>query len=240
MLNFKKIIGYTFVNNTMDELVNEVHARISHSQKTFIVTANPEIVTYAQSDTEYERILKGADFIIPDGVGIIFASKLLGNPLLERLTGFDLMERLLSVSNTHKYKVYLLGTEPNVIDLSAANIKKKFSNINIVGFHHGYFDNDEHIIREINIKMPDIIFVGTGFPRQEKWIANNLPKFRKGVFMGVGGCLNVWAGVDKRAPKIWRDLHLEWGYRLVKQPSRYKRMLAIPVFLKKVLNKEFY
>jgi N-acetylglucosaminyldiphosphoundecaprenol N-acetyl-beta-D-mannosaminyltransferase len=239
MLNFKELLGYRFVNNTMDELVEEVQERITSSQKTFIVTANPEIVTYAHSDIEYGSVLKGADFIIPDGVGIIFASKILDNPIQERLTGFDLMEQLLKVSNTNKFKIYLLGTMPNVIDLTAANINKKYPYIQVVGFHHGFFEDDEFIIEEIRLKKPDIIFVGTGFPKQEKWISNNLHHFTKGVFMGVGGCLNVWAGVDKRAPKVWRDLNLEWIYRLIKQPTRFKRMLAIPVFIKKVLNKEF-
>jgi N-acetylglucosaminyldiphosphoundecaprenol N-acetyl-beta-D-mannosaminyltransferase len=239
MLNFKELLGYKFVNNTMDELVDEIQVRLSLSQKTFIVTPNPEIVTYAQSDKEYNRVLKGADFIIPDGVGIIFAAKIAGKPLKERLTGFDLMERLLILANSKHYKIYLLGTEPNVIDKTAANINKKYPHINIVGFHHGFFKDDRPIIEEIKHKKPDIVLVGTGFPKQEKWIASNLHHFTKGVFMGIGGCLNVWAGVDKRAPKVWRDLNLEWGYRLIKQPSRFKRMLAIPIFIKKVLNKEF-
>jgi N-acetylglucosaminyldiphosphoundecaprenol N-acetyl-beta-D-mannosaminyltransferase len=238
MLNFKEVIGFKFINNTMDELVNEVHGRISHSQKTFIVTVNPEIIMYSQSDSHYNKVLKEADIITPDGAGIIMASKILGDPLQERLAGFDLMERLLMVSNKHNYGIYLLGTKPNVIDLTAANIKKKYPNINIVGFHHGYFDDDQNIINEIKEKKPDIVFLGLGFPYQEKWISKNKSQFSKGIFMGVGGCFNVWAGVDKRAPRIWRELNLEWFYRLLMQPWRYKRMTAIPIFLKKVLSKE--
>ncbi|MDR4949948.1 WecB/TagA/CpsF family glycosyltransferase [Neobacillus cucumis] len=239
MLNFKEVVGYDFVDNTMDELVREVHSRIVLSQKTFIVTANPEIVTYAQSHTSYQHVLKSSDLIIPDGAGIILASKLLGKPLQERLTGFDLMSRLLALSDNKNYKIYLLGTKPNIIDLSAFNIKRAFPNIEIVGFHHGYFDSDREIISEIKEKRPDIIFVGLGFPKQEKWIFKNLNKFDKGVFIGVGGCLNIWAGVNKRAPRVMRDLNLEWLYRLIKEPSRSKRMLAIPIFLKRVFRNEF-
>ncbi|WP_040207119.1 WecB/TagA/CpsF family glycosyltransferase [Neobacillus jeddahensis] len=239
MLNVREVLGFSFVNNTMDELVMELQNRIAQSQKTFIVTANPEIITYAQSNKYYEDILKNSDYIIPDGVGIILASKILGRPLQERLTGFDLMTRLLSLSTQKQYNVYLLGTEPHIIDLSAENIKMAFPHINIVGFHHGYFHTDEEIICDIQEKKPDMVFVGLGFPKQEKWISDNLHHFDKGVFIGIGGCLNIWAGVNKRAPKVMRDLNLEWLYRLVKEPSRSKRMLAIPIFLKRIFRHEY-
>jgi N-acetylglucosaminyldiphosphoundecaprenol N-acetyl-beta-D-mannosaminyltransferase len=241
MVNYKEVLGYRFVDNTMDELVEEIHSRITLSQKTFIVTANPEIITYAQSTSSYEEVLKNSDYIIPDGIGIVIASKILGNPLKERLTGFDLMSRLLRLSDKNQYRIYLLGTKPDIIDLSASNIKKAFPNLDVVGFHHGYFHGDEKtkIINEIKMTKPDIVFVGLGFPKQEKWISENLNQFSKGVFIGVGGCLNIWAGVSKRAPKIMVNLNLEWLYRLVKEPSRSKRMLAIPVFLKRVFRHEF-
>ncbi|MED4224290.1 WecB/TagA/CpsF family glycosyltransferase [Neobacillus cucumis] len=236
MLNFKEVVGYQFVDNSMDELVNEVHYRIKHSHKTFIVTANPEIITYAQSNPYYEKILKSSNYIIPDGAGIILASKILGQPLQERLTGFDLMSRLLEISNNHKYKIYLLGTKPGIIDKSVSNIQKVFPHIEIAGFHHGYFKSDQEIINEIQQCQPDIIFVGLGFPKQEKWISKNRHMFNKGIFIGVGGCLNIWAGVNKRAPKFMRDLNLEWLYRLMKEPTRSKRMLAIPIFLSRVFR----
>ena len=236
MLNFRDVLGYQFVNNSMDELVNEVHSRILLAQKTFIVTANPEIITYAQSNPDYEKVLKRSNYIIPDGVGIILASKILGQHLHERLTGFDLMSRLLELSNKKKYKVYLLGTKPDIIDMTASNIKKAFPHIEIAGFHHGYFHDDQEIINEIQQSKPDIIFVGLGFPKQEKWISKNLHKVNKGVFIGVGGCLNIWAGVNKRAPKFIIDLNLEWLYRLFKEPTRSKRMLAIPIFLNRVFR----
>lgn len=241
MLGFIKLLGYNFVNCSMDSLVSEVQSRLTRSQKTFIVTVNPEIVTYAQSDSNYEKVLKSADYITPDGVGIIFASKIYRKPLQERIPGFDLMGRLLFLSNQKRYRIYLLGTKPDIIGQTVENIQMKYPNIEIVGFHHGYFNEDEEviIIEELKQMKPDIVFVGIGFPNQEKWISNNLDQFSKGVFIGVGGSLNVWAGVDKRAPKIWRKLNLEWFYRLIKQPSRSKRMLAIPIFIKRVLLKEF-
>lgn len=167
MLNFKEVVGYDFVDNTMDELVREVHSRIVLSQKTFIVTANPEIVTYAQSHTSYQHVLKSSDLIIPDGAGIILASKLLGKPLQERLTGFDLMSRLLALSDNKNYKIYLLGTKPNIIDLSAFNIKRAFPNIEIVGFHHGYFDSDREIISEIKEKDRILFLLDSDSPNKK-------------------------------------------------------------------------
>ncbi|MEH7116860.1 WecB/TagA/CpsF family glycosyltransferase [Neobacillus vireti] len=240
MLNFREVLGYWFVNNTMEELVNEVHTRIEDARKTFIVTANPEIITYAQSHSYYEKIIKHSDYIIPDGIGIVIASRLKRQPLQERLAGFDLMYNLLKLSDQHHYKIYLLGTKPDIIDLSALNIKKAFPHLEIVGFHHGYFHDDDNIIEEIKQAKPDLVFVGLGFPKQEKWISHNLKHFDKGIFIGIGGCLNIWAGVNNRAPKFMRDLNLEWLYRLIKEPSRSKRMLAIPIFLKRVLSNEFF
>jgi N-acetylglucosaminyldiphosphoundecaprenol N-acetyl-beta-D-mannosaminyltransferase len=241
LLNYKEVLGYNFVNNNMNELVTEVNSRITSSQKTFIVTANPEILTYAHTNPSYENILKSANYIIPDGAGIIIASKILGNPLQERLAGFDLMERLLHLSDEKRLSIYFLGTKPHIIKLAVANIQKKYPDINIVGYHHGYFKEADHdnIVTEIREKNPDIVFVGLGFPKQEKWISENLEQFNKGIFIGLGGCFNVWAGVAKRAPKIWRNLNLEWLYRLFKQPSRAKRILAIPIFLNRVLKNKF-
>jgi N-acetylglucosaminyldiphosphoundecaprenol N-acetyl-beta-D-mannosaminyltransferase len=236
MLKYNEVLGYNFVNNHMDELVNEIAARLGSSLKTFIVTANPEIITYAQSNPSYENVLKSANYIIPDGVGIIMASKILNTPLTERLAGFDLMERLLNLSNKKTYSVYFLGTKPHIIEKTVENIQKKFPFIKVAGYHHGYFKDEHKIINEIKEKEPDLIFVGLGFPKQEKWIVKHFHEFNKGLFIGVGGCLNVWAGVDKRAPKIWRDLNLEWLYRVIKQPSRLKRIVAIPIFLTRVIN----
>lgn len=240
MLKFKEVLGYKFINNSMDELVAVLDNKITNSKKTFVVTANPEIITYASTHSSYETVIKGSDYITPDGVGIIMASKILGNPLKERLAGFDLMERLLQLSDKKKLSIYFLGTKPNIIDLTVANIQKKYPHIHIAGFHHGYFKNEEEkIISEIQQQNPDIVFVGLGFPKQEKWISKNIPHFNRGIFIGVGGCLNVWAGVDKRAPKVWRKLNIEWLYRVIQQPSRAKRILAIPVFLNQVLNVKY-
>lgn len=239
MLKYEKVLGYDFVNNSMNEFVDEMHLRIKNGKKTFVVTANPEIITYANTHPHYEKVLKQANFIIPDGVGITIASKLLGNPLQERITGFDFMTELLRISDKKQYKVYFLGTQPGVIDQTVHNIKQVFPNIDVAGFHHGFFEEDQQIINEIKKTEPDIIFLGLGFPKQEEWIANNKHHFHKGLFIGLGGCFNVWAGVVKRAPKFWRQLNLEWAYRIISEPTRLKRSIAIPQFVFRVINSKY-
>lgn len=237
MLKTKKLMGFSFVHSTMDELVKEIDLRIKVEKRTFIVTANPEIVMHALSDQQYGNIVKQADYITPDGIGVIIGSKIVKRPLKERLPGFDLMGRLLDISNKKSYRVYLLGATEEVISAAKENMEKKYSNINIVGYHNGYFDwKDESLLQEMKEAHPDIVFVGLGFPRQEKWIIENMNKFDKGIFIGLGGSFDVWAGKVKRAPKIWQKLNLEWLYRLLKQPSRWRRMLVLPLFLLKVLK----
>lgn len=232
MLNYQKVIGYKFVNNKMNELVNEMRVRIEKNKKTFIVTANPEIIMYANNNSWYEKTLKDADYIIPDGIGIILASKLFQTPLKERLPGFELMEELLHLANQMEYSIYFLGTKPGVIELTVKEILKVYPKINVSGYHHGYFQEDEcKIIEEIKGKKPDIVLVGLGYPKQEKWIAENLHQFDKGIFIGLGGCFNIWAGVTKRAPEVWRKSNLEWFYRIIKEPVRLRRAMAIPKFL---------
>ncbi|WP_100333179.1 WecB/TagA/CpsF family glycosyltransferase [Bacillus alkalisoli] len=240
MIKTVSIIGFNFVNSTMKELLQLLDDRISTNTKTFIVTANPEIVTYANSNKEYKSLINDAHFIIPDGVGIIWAAKILGNPLVQRLPGFELMEELLKLSNDRKYSIYFLGTKPNLIDKAVENINTKYPKIKIVGFHHGYFDSkNSNIADDIARLEPDIVFVGTGFPKQEKWIAQNIHKFNKGIFIGVGGCFNVWAGYTKRAPKPWRDLNLEWAYRIINEPTRLKRAIAIPKFMINIITEKY-
>jgi N-acetylglucosaminyldiphosphoundecaprenol N-acetyl-beta-D-mannosaminyltransferase len=178
--------------------------------------------------------------VIPDGSGIILASKILKRPLAERIAGFDFMGDMLRIAAERSLSVYLLGAEDAVVKTAAANIRKQYPNIRIAGFHHGYFDlRDEEVARRVVAANPDFIFVALGFPKQEIWIHRYLPMFEKGVFMGVGGSFDVLAGKAKRAPEFWRRLNLEWLYRLIQQPSRWRRMLALPEFVLAVLKERF-
>lgn len=237
---FVKIINLNFITKTFDEMVNLIVQRIISKDKTFIVTANPEIVMHAKKHEDYMNAIKRADFIVPDGHGVILASRILNTPIPERVTGYDLTVRLLELSNQNKWKVYLLGGREEVNEAAATNIEKIYPHLQLVGRHHGFFDWEEGgVTADIQKLQPDIVLVALGVPRQELWTASQIDQFSHGIFMGVGGSIDVLAGVVKRAPKIWQVLRVEWLYRLVKQPSRWKRMLALPEFVLEVFKIKF-
>jgi N-acetylglucosaminyldiphosphoundecaprenol N-acetyl-beta-D-mannosaminyltransferase len=226
------ILGIKFENKAFNEMFLTIKEHIIKEEKRFIVTANPEIVMYAKNNRYYNEIIQSADYVVPDGNGIIMASTIIKTPLKERVTGFDLMMELLNLANDQQLKVYLLGGKQEINKEAVSNINRKFPNLQLVGSHHGYFDIDQkEIPNEIENLKPDLIFVALGFPRQEEWISKYFSQFQKGIFIGVGGSIDVISGRAKRAPLIWQNLKVEWLYRLLKQPSRWKRMLVLPKFL---------
>ncbi|MFP7297238.1 WecB/TagA/CpsF family glycosyltransferase [Neobacillus niacini] len=230
-----KILNVFFDHITKSVLVNKLVEKVSQNQKTFLVTANPEIVMYANSDQVYSSVVKNADYTIPDGIGVIIASKMIGDPLSERIAGYDLLIELLKVGNEKGWSAYFLGAKKEVVEKAVHNVKTNYPHLKIAGWNDGYFDwASSHISDEIKEKKPDLIFVALGFPKQEIWISENIESFDKGLFMGVGGSFDVLAGEVKRAPVAWQKMNVEWLYRLIQQPSRWKRMLVLPQFVYKV------
>lgn len=229
------IMGVPFLYTDQKQFVTLLTNRIAEKQKTFVVTANPEIVMKANEDEALMSYIQQATFVTADGIGVVKASRKLGTPLPERVTGFDTMVELLKIGNEKGYKIYLLGAQEETINKAVKKISQDYPNVKVVGYHHGYFDWEHNTIADEAASLkPDIIFVALGAPRQEKWIAENMDKFSHGVFIGVGGSFDVIAGTVKRAPKAWQKLNLEWLYRLIQQPSRWKRLLAIPKFAMKI------
>jgi len=210
---------------------------------SIIVTPNSEIVVNAGKDTELKGIISTADLIIPDGIGLVYASKLLGFPLKERVTGIDFLYRALGLLEKEQKSVFLLGGRPqgkgalSVAETAAMRMKEKFPGLRIAGTHHGYFNDEEElkIVEEINRSGADFLCVALGSPKQEKFMGRYRGELLVKAAIGVGGSLDVWAGTVKRAPKFFRDHGLEWFYRFVKQPARYKRIAALPKFMIKVL-----
>jgi N-acetylglucosaminyldiphosphoundecaprenol N-acetyl-beta-D-mannosaminyltransferase len=229
------IFHISFDSLTKNRLLENLFFRILKGQKTFVVTANPEIVMHAQKDVEYKEIVNKADFVIADGYGVVLGSKILGDPVPERIAGFDLMCELLSIGNQKGWSAYFLGAKKEVVEKAVAKVKHEYPNLTIAGYHDGYFQDSTHIRDQIKRTKPDLIFVALGFPKQEKWIYKNLPDFEKGLFMGVGGSFDVLAGAVKRAPLIWQKMNLEWLYRLLQEPSRWRRMLVLPLFVYRVI-----
>lgn len=233
------VLGVNFIDMTLAEMVITLAEHVEKQEKVFLVTANPEIVLHSKKNPDYQQILNGATYVTADGIGIIKAAKLLGKPLPERLTGFDIFMKLLEQANKKNQSVYLLGAKEVVLTRARAKIGELFPNIKIVGMQNGYFDmNDMEIFENIKAANPDYVFAALGFPRQEEWIAKHLNYFEKGIFMGVGGSFDVLSGEVKRAPEIWQKLNIEWLYRLLQQPSRWRRMLAIPMFMLHVISEK--
>ncbi|SEL20779.1 N-acetylglucosaminyldiphosphoundecaprenol N-acetyl-beta-D-mannosaminyltransferase [Carnobacterium iners] len=226
------VLDIDFDNVTQDDLVDQLNQCIHSKQKIFVVTANPEIVMYANQNPDYMDILRKADYITADGIGIVKGARILGTPIVERVAGYDLMLELLKKADQFKYSMYLVGAKEEVIVKAVKKIKKEYPNITLKGYHNGYFKlSDKEVMGKVLQAQTDIVFVGLGFPKQEKWIQNYLDQAPKGLVMGVGGSFDAFTGTVKRAPKFIIKLNLEWFYRLIKQPTRFKRMLMIPKFL---------
>jgi N-acetylglucosaminyldiphosphoundecaprenol N-acetyl-beta-D-mannosaminyltransferase len=225
-------MGIPFNKLTQKELLqSHLYPRINANQRTYIVTANPEIVMQTRTNATYSASVKKADYIIPDGAGVVIASKILGNPIEERVTGFDVMFKLLSYAEKYGLSCYFIGAKKEVNERAVSRVKTQYPGIRIAGSHHGYFKNDMEVAEQVAAAKPDLIFVALGFPRQENWIADHLHLFDKGVLMGVGGVFDVLAGEVKRAPRPWIKLNLEWLYRLIRQPFRWKRILKAFEFM---------
>ncbi|VDG18071.1 WecB/TagA/CpsF family glycosyltransferase [Lactiplantibacillus mudanjiangensis] len=227
------ILDVPFINTTNAAFVTQLQTDILAHQNRFVVTANPEILMYAREHPDYQQVLTQADYITPDGIGVIQGAQILGTPLPERITGYDTLLSLLTWGAQHQQRIFLLGAKPAVLKQVVEKVKDTYPGLVIAGALDGYFQDADAVVNQIAAAKPDMIFVATGFPKQEFFIA----KYRHrvaGLWMGVGGSFDVLAGAVKRAPKFWQDHHIEWLYRLIKEPSRFKRMLVLPRYLRLV------
>lgn len=235
-----EILGVPVDNVTAAEalqLAQTLGRNRNRANTAHLVTANAEIVTQAQSDPDLMRILTEADVVVPDGIGLVWAARVMGQPLSERVPGVELAEALIAGSATGDYAVYLLGAAPGVAEEAVARLGTRYPGIRIAGMRHGYFSPQEEaeVLADIRAAQPDVLLVGLGAPRQEKWIAKHRHALGAGLAIGVGGSFDIFAGRSRRAPKWLQKLGLEWLYRLMRQPSRAGRMLALPRFALAVL-----
>lgn len=231
-LKFILILGLPFISTSRKEFLEILSGHINKQQKSFVVTANPEIVMHSIENDNYKENLDKADYIIADGIGIVKASELAGTPLPERVSGYDVMTDLFQLSQTKKHRVFLLGATQPILEETVDTVLRKYPGIQIAGYQNGYFkrENDAEVVQKIKDSDADMVFVALGCPLQENWIADHIDQFEKGIFMGVGGGFDVLSGNVKRAPDSWIKLNLEWFYRFIKQPSRWRRMLFLPKF----------
>lgn len=235
-MNKTIILGVPFDTLTMKEATDNAVNLLSENGQHIICTPNPEIVMEAQQDMELMGILKAADMVTPDGVGVVWASKYSSTKITERVSGYDLVIEIFKRIKDTNHTVYFFGGAPGVAEKAAEIMKPTYPGLKIVGVHDGYFDETEEkrILIDIKNKKPSLLLVGLGSPKQEKWIYNNLRFTGAKLAMGIGGSFDVMSGNLKRAPKIFCKLGLEWFYRLITQPTRFKRMLKLPKFVLKV------
>lgn len=241
MSKIASVLRVPFDVVSMTEAVSRIMKFLKDGGQHIICTPNPEIVMEAQIDKELMEIFHAADMVVADGVGVVWASKYSENKIKERVSGYDLALAVFDEIKETDYTVYFFGGAPGVANAAAKRMIRHYPGLKIVGTHNGYFDEKEEkkLIDEIKRLSPSILLVGLGSPKQEKWIYENMRFLGAKVCIGVGGSFDVMADKIKRAPKIFRKLGLEWAYRLIKQPSRAKRMLRIPKFVIKVLKTHF-
>ena len=219
----QKLFNKTF-SKTKKEYFDILKQNLLNEAKTFVVTANPEAFMIATQDDDYMKMLSSEKTsIVPDGIGLIKAGKVLNYNFKERIPGVEISEELLKFADQYKKKVYLFGAKKEVLEQLTEKIKREYPNLDLVGSQNGYVTNKDLAFEDVIKKEPDIVLVALGMPYQEKLIYKNLNKFKKGIFVGVGGSFDVLSGNKKRAPKIFIKLTLEWLYRIFKEPWRIKR-----------------
>ena len=229
-----KIQGFDVDTFTFEQAVDWAYSK--HGQ---IVTINPEMISAAQSNPEFADIIKKAELVVADGIGVEIGLKILGYSV-KRIAGIDLGKALIEKFTASGKSVAMIGAKPGVVDSAVVNLSKEYQNLNVVYSHDGYFDNDEDIIESVISANPDLILVALGSPKQEFFIHNIKEKLPNSTLIGLGGSFDVWAGVIERAPKIYQKLGLEWLYRTLKEPMRFKRIFpTLPLFVLKVLKERF-
>lgn len=229
-----KNVGFDRV--TMEEAVERGKQLMAQPGGHYVVTPNPEIVWLAQERADFRDTLNRADMVVPDGIGVIYAAKILGTPLKERVPGFELATHLIHYASEAGLGVYLLGAKPGVAERAAENLKQAHPGLKVVGTGDGYFKEDEPVLERIRASGARLVLVCLGFPKQELWMDAHRSEVGQALMLGVGGSMDVFAGDVKRAPDFWCRIGLEWFYRLMKQPSRIGRMMKLPVFLLSVIG----
>lgn len=225
------VLGVGFDSLTLDEAVNRAMAMLDEQGPHMVVTPNPEFILEAKKNPAFSDALKGAALVLPDGIGVIYAAKILGRPLKGRVTGIEFASALMERMAKTGKRLYLLGAKPGVAETAAENLQARYPGLTVCGVHDGYFQEDGPVVNAIRESGADAVFVCLGAPKQEKWMAKNGAATGAKLLMGLGGSLDVFAGTVKRAPKPFQKLGLEWFYRLITQPSRIGRMAKLPLVL---------
>ena len=234
-----QILGIPLIREDKECAYGIIEDMLKNKRGVRIFTPNAEILWRVAKDPSLKELLLSSDMLIPDGIGVVLASRLTDSPIPCRITGIDTAEYILSFAEKNSLSVYFLGSKEGVAQAAAENLKKRFPRLLVAGAHHGYFSENEKnaLIADIAAKRPQILFVCLGFPAQERFIAEvdgSIPELR--LSMGLGGSLDVWSGNTRRAPEPIQRLGLEWAYRLISSPKRIKRLPYLALFAISVIR----
>lgn len=234
-----KLLGYEIDSYTFGEAIERALELEKENKVSQVVTINPEMFDCAKADSEFSEILKNAEMVIPDGVGVKIGLKILGKNV-DRIAGIDFARKMIEKSAENNFPVAIIGAKQEVIQLAKENLEKEIEGVNIVYAHDGYFDDDEKILNELKDCGARLILVALGSPKQEKFIQKARTILPFGLMAGVGGSFDVWSGTVERAPEIYQKLGIEWLYRTLKQPERFKRIFpTLPLFVLRVIKEKF-
>lgn len=233
----EEILGIEIMSVNYSEFMDEIQLDIEKNRQKVIVAINPEKIMKAKDDKTLETFINNAEYKIPDGVGILMASKKMGGSIKNRITGVDTMIEICKLASAKKFGIFLLGSKEEVVQKAKQTLKDRFPGIEIVGVRNGYDLVEEDVVREINESGAKILFIAMGSPKQELWIKKNRGKLNVNILQGVGGSFDVIGGFIKRAPVLMQRLGLEWFHRLLIEPSRVFRQMNLIKFYR-LINKE--
>ena len=230
-----KILGYGVDSFTFDEAVEYAYSH--HGQ---IVTINPEMISEARKNKDFSEIVEHADLVVPDGIGVEIGLKILGHKV-RRIPGIELGRALIVKFSDENKTVAFVGAKPEVVESAVKMLRTDIQNLNVVYFHDGYFKDANIIMDSLYQAKPDLVLVALGSPKQEFFIAEMKTRLPNSTVLGLGGSFDVWAGHVERAPEIYQNLGLEWLYRTIKEPKRFKRIFpTLPLFILSVLKERLF
>lgn len=233
-----KLLGFDIDTFDFESAIDYAKLLIEFKTGGQIVTINPEMIETALENPEFADILMSADMLIPDGVGIQLGLKLKGVNI-QRFAGIEFSYKMIQECAKNSFSVALIGAKPEIVKKAAKNLQSKIKNLNIVYIQDGYFKDKEKVLQELHEASPRLVLVALGSPKQEEFIKEARELLTRSVMIGVGGSFDVWSGEVKRAPDIYQKLGLEWLYRTIKEPQRFKRIFpTLPRFLLRVILDE--
>ena len=228
--NLVKLQGFNIDTFTFDEA-------LQYAEKGQVVTINPEMILSARRNADFAEIINSAELVIPDGIGVQLGLKILGHNV-RRIAGIEFGRKL--IDKFASQPTAFVGAKPEIIQKAVENLKKEVPNLNAVYVQDGYFKDDDRVLDELTAANPKLVLVALGSPKQEIFISKAKNLLPNALFIGLGGSFDVWSGVVERSPEIWQKLGLEWLYRTVKEPKRFKRIFpTLPLFVLKVFKEKF-